>query len=101
MRDAVLLIAICLLTLLCGVTTIESLSEASAQKRAELFSDPSYLSREDSLITRKLITPDEVRAMHPAAQILILAHAHPVACFKTLYFLDRRYRGKGTCQGAY
>lgn len=80
---------------LCGVTTIESLSEASAQKRAELFSDPGYLSREDSLITRKLITPDEVRAMHPAAQILILAHAHPVACFKTVYFLDRRYRSNG------
>ncbi|GAB6906257.1 conserved hypothetical protein [Desulfosarcina cetonica] len=80
---------------LCGVTTIESLSERSAEKRAELFSDPSYLSREDSLITRKLITPDEVTTMHPAAQILILAHAHPVACFKTAYFLDRRYRGKG------
>lgn len=79
---------------LCGVTTIESLSEASAQKRAELFSDPGYLSREDSLITRKLITPDEVTTMHPAAQILILAHAHPVACFKTVYFLDRRYRSK-------
>jgi type IV secretion system protein VirD4 len=77
---------------LCGTTTIESLSEASAQKRAELFSDPGYLSREDSLISRKLITPDEVTTMHPAAQILILAHAHPVACFKTVYFLDQRYR---------
>ena len=79
---------------LCGVTTIESLSERSAEIRAQAFSDPGYLSREDSLISRKLITPDEVRAMHPATQILILAHAHPVACFKTVYFLDQRYRSK-------
>lgn len=79
---------------LCGTTTIESLSERSVEKRAELFSDPQFLSREDSLISRKLITPDEVRTMHPAAQILILSHAHPVACFKTAYFLDQRYRRK-------
>jgi len=77
---------------LCGVTTIESLSERSAEKRAELFSDLGYLSREDNLISRKLITPDEVRTMHPASQILILSHAFPVACFKTAYFLDQRYR---------
>ncbi len=77
---------------LCGITTIESLSEKTAEKRAELFSDPGYLSREDSLISRKLITPDEVTTMHPAAQILLLGHAHPIACFKTVYFLDRRYR---------
>ena len=79
---------------LCGATTIESLSESSAQKRAELFSDPGYLSRDDSLISRSLITPDEVTTMHPSAQILILSHAHPVACFKTVYFLDQRYRSK-------
>jgi type IV secretion system protein VirD4 len=79
---------------LCGVTTVESLSERSAEKRAELFSDPHFLSREDSLISRKLITPDEVMTMHPAAQVLILSHAHPVACFKTAYFLDQRYRAK-------
>lgn len=79
---------------LCGTTTIESLSETSTLKRAELFNDPNYLSREDSLISRKLITPDEVRSMHPASQILILSHAHPVICFKTAYFLDSRYRQK-------
>ena len=79
---------------LCGTTTIESLSETSAQKRAELFSDPNFLSREDSLISRKLITPDEVRTMHPASQILILSHAHPITCFKTAYFMDQRYRQK-------
>ena len=32
--------------------------------------------------------------MHPSAQILILSHAYPVACFKTAYFLDRRFRDK-------
>lgn len=79
---------------LCGTTTIESLSEDSAEKRAQIFSDPGFLSREDSLISRKLITPDEVRTMHPATQILILSHAHPVTCFKTAYFLDQRYRKK-------
>ena len=79
---------------LCGMTTIESLSEYSAQRRAGLFSDPNFLSREDSLISRSLITPDEVMTMHPASQILILSHANPIACFKTAYFLDRRYRHK-------
>ncbi len=79
---------------LCGVGTIESISEASAEKRAGLFSDPRYLSREDALTSRNLITPDEVMTMHPSAQLLILAHAHPVSCFKTAYFLDKRYRRK-------
>lgn len=79
---------------LCGIGTVESLSQASAEKRAGLFSDPHYLSRDDALISRSLITPDEVMTMHPAAQILILSHTYPVACFKTAYFLDRRYRNK-------
>ncbi|MBT2970529.1 MAG: type IV secretory system conjugative DNA transfer family protein [Candidatus Thiodiazotropha sp. (ex Ctena orbiculata)] len=77
---------------LSGITTIESLSEYSAEMRAGLFSDPNFLSRDDALISRSLITPDEVMIMHPSAQLLILSHAHPVACFKTAYFLDRRYR---------
>ncbi len=79
---------------LCGITTIESLSEFSAERRAGLFSDPQFLSREDSLISRSLITPDEIMTMHPVAQILILSHANPVTCFKTVYFLDKRYRNK-------
>lgn len=77
---------------LCGITTVESLSTRSAELRAGLFVDPQYLSREDSLVSRHLVTPDEVTTMHPASQILILSHAHPVACFKTAYFLDQRYR---------
>ncbi|MEW8693316.1 MAG: type IV secretory system conjugative DNA transfer family protein [Candidatus Thiodiazotropha endolucinida] len=79
---------------LCGIGTVESVSEASAKRRAELLSDPHYLSREDALVSRSLITPDEVRTMHPATQLLILSHAYPVACFKTAYFLDKRYRDK-------
>lgn len=79
---------------LCGITTIESLSQRSAEVRAGLLSDPQYLSREDSLVSRPLVTPDEVTTMHPSSQILILSHAHPVACFKTAYFLDQRYRKK-------
>lgn len=77
---------------LCGVTTIESLSEFSAERRAELFSDPHYLSKDDSLISRSLVTPDEVMTMSPAIQLLIMSHAHPAACFKGAYFLDSRYR---------
>lgn len=79
---------------LCGITTIESLSEYSASMRAGLFSDPNYLSRDDGLISRSLITPDEIMTMHPSAQILILSNAHPVICFKTAYFLDSRFRKK-------
>ena len=79
---------------LCGIGTVESVSHASAERRAGLFSDPNYLSRDDGLISRSLITPDEVMTMHPAAQILVLSHAYPVACFKTAYFLDKRYRKK-------
>jgi len=79
---------------LCGITTIESLSEYSAEMRARLFSDPNFLSREDALTSRSLITPDEVMTMSPVAQILILSHANPIACFKTAYFLDHRYRNK-------
>ncbi|MCU7859114.1 MAG: type IV secretory system conjugative DNA transfer family protein [Candidatus Thiodiazotropha sp. (ex Lucinoma kastoroae)] len=79
---------------LCGVTTIESLSALSAEKRAGLFSDPKYLSRDDALTSRSLITPDEIMTMHPASQILLLSHARPIACFKTVYFLDKRYRSK-------
>lgn len=79
---------------LCGVTTIESLSHASATMRAGLFTDPNYLSRDDGLTSRSLITPDEIMTMHPAVQILILPHAHPVICFKSVHFLDARYRNK-------
>ena len=79
---------------LCGMTTIESLSHSSAELRAGLFTDPDYLSRDDGLNSRSLITPDEIMTMHPATQILILPHAHPVACFKSAYFLDSRYRNK-------
>lgn len=79
---------------LCGTGTVESLSEASMQRRAALFSDPNYLSRDDGVNARSLITPDEVRTMHPSTQLLILPYAHPIACFKTAYFLDGRYRDK-------
>lgn len=77
---------------LCGITTVESLSVYSAEIRARLFSDPNFLSREDALTSRALITPDEVMTMSPVAQILILSHANPIVCFKTAYFLDQRYR---------
>jgi len=79
---------------LCGVGTVESLSQNTAELRASLFSSPHALTREDMVQSRPLITPDEVMTMHPAAQVLILANSHPVSCFKTAYFLDRRFRHK-------
>lgn len=79
---------------LCGVGTVESLSLETVEERANLFGDPHYLSRNDLVQARALITPDEVMTMHPAAQLLILAHANPVNAYKTAYFLDRRYRDR-------
>ncbi|WP_444994766.1 type IV secretory system conjugative DNA transfer family protein [Aliikangiella sp. IMCC44359] len=79
---------------LCGVGTVESVSETSAEMRAKLLSDPNYANSNDQAKDRPLITPDEVITMHPAVQILILSYADPVICFKTVYFLDSRYRDK-------
>lgn len=82
------------LSRLSGTTTIEFVSETSAQYRAGLTSDPNYYSRDDHVLSRPLITPSEIRVMHPSAQLLILANAHPVTAYKTAYFLDHRYRDK-------
>jgi len=82
------------LSKMCGTTTIEQLSENSAALRAGLFTDPNCLSRDDAQTSRNLITPDEIMTMHPAAQLLLLAHAHPITAYKTAYFLDSRYRNK-------
>jgi type IV secretion system protein VirD4 len=77
-----------------GLSTVLHLSEDSAALRAGLVSDPNYLSREDMHLARPLITPDELMVMHPSAQLILLAHAHPVTAYKTAYFLDSRYRDK-------
>lgn len=77
-----------------GLSTVLHLSEESAALRAGLVSDPHYLSREDMHLARPLITPDELMVMHPSAQLILLAHAHPVTAYKTAYFLDSRYRDK-------
>ncbi|MGH1404340.1 MAG: type IV secretory system conjugative DNA transfer family protein [Alphaproteobacteria bacterium] len=82
------------LSKLCGTTTIESLSEVSAAMRAGLFTDPEYTSSLDHYVSRPLITPDEFRSLHPAVQVLILANANPVICYKSCYFLDALYRDR-------
>ncbi len=82
------------LSKLCGGATIEFVSEASAQYRASIASDPNYYSRDGQVFSRPLITPSEIRVMHPSAQLLIFANAHPATAFKTAYFLDDRYRDK-------
>lgn len=79
---------------LCGSGTVESLTEDTAARRSSLFCDPDWLSRDDAIHQRPLITPDEVMTMHPAAQLLILASTNPVSAFKPAYFLDRRFRDR-------
>ena len=54
--------------------------------RAGLFADPFYLSRDDAMLGRALITPDEIMTMRPCAQLILLAHAHPVTAYKTAYY---------------
>lgn len=82
------------LSKMCGTTTIEHVSESSAAYRAGLFTDPHFLSRDDFLHGRALITPDEIMTMHPCAQLLLLAHARPITAYKTAYFLDAKFRDR-------
>jgi type IV secretion system protein VirD4 len=79
---------------LCGISTVENISRISTEQRALLLGNPSYLSREDQRHQRALITPDEVMTMHPTTQLLVLANANPVACYKDAYMLNQRYRDR-------
>lgn len=79
---------------LCGVGTVEQVTYESAVRRQGLLGDPAYFTREDALAGRPLITPDELMTLHPAVQVLVLANAHPAACFKAPYFLDARFRDR-------
>lgn len=81
------------LSKLCGVGTAEHLTYESAMRRRYLLGDPTYTSREDARIARPLVTPDEIMTMHPATQLLVLANASPIVCFRAPYFLDSRFRG--------
>ena len=76
---------------LCGMTTVTSLSEGSAAMRSRLTGDPHYLTREDTLHSRRLITPEEIMVLHPALQILLFDNTDPILALKTAYFLDQRY----------
>lgn len=79
---------------LCGVATMESLSQISADHRSTLLGNPNFLSQQDRLSQRPLITPDEIMTMHPTTQLLALANANPVVCFKDAYFLNKLYRDR-------
>lgn len=79
---------------LCGTTTAEYLSANSAAMRGSMMGDPEYFSSEDQLYSRPLITPDELRVLHPSLMLLILSGAYPVICYKTVYFLDKYFRDK-------
>lgn len=82
------------LSKMCGRTSIEQISNETAEKRASLFGDPKYFGADDRLEGRSLITPEEIMTMHPGVQLLILAGANPVMAYKTAYFLDRVYRDR-------
>lgn len=77
---------------LCGTTTVEALSAYSAEKRAGLVSDPDFFSRHDSVISRPLITPDEIMTLPPSQQILFFSNLPPIKGYKTIYFMEKRYR---------
>ena len=82
------------LSKMCGIATIEHLSEYSSLLRAGLISDTHFFNRDDALYGRSLITPNEIMTMHPCAQLILLAHTQPVTAYKTAYFLDTQYRNK-------
>ena len=82
------------LSKLCGTATVEHLTYDTAVRRQQLWSDPDYFARHDGLASRRLITPDEMMTLHPAVQVLVLANAYPVNCFKAPYYLDARFRDR-------
>jgi type IV secretion system protein VirD4 len=77
---------------LCGLGTVESLSVDTALARAAMLADPDYFTRQDHQVARPLITPGEMMTLHPTVQVLLLANAWPAPAYKVPYFLDARYR---------
>ncbi len=79
---------------LCGSTSIEELSQFTAEKRASLFGSPNYFGAGDRMNRRALINPDELMTLHPGVQLLVLAGANPAMTYKTAYFLDKQFRNR-------
>lgn len=82
------------LSKLCGSTSVEELSQYTAEKRASLFGSPHYLGAGDRIARRALINPEELMTLHPSVQLLVLAGANPSMTYKTAYFLDKQYRNR-------
>jgi type IV secretion system protein VirD4 len=80
------------LSALCGTASVEQLSFESARERAHIIGDPDYRSAGDALIGRRLITPEELMALHPSVQLIKLAAARPVMAYRPVYFLEERFR---------
>ncbi|MBX9874161.1 MAG: type IV secretory system conjugative DNA transfer family protein [Beijerinckiaceae bacterium] len=58
-----------------------------------LDSEKSGISYGQQHIARPLMTPDEVRNMHPTAQMLFIAGQRPIIAGKLKYFADREFAG--------
>ncbi|MDP3258536.1 type IV secretory system conjugative DNA transfer family protein, partial [Bosea sp. (in: a-proteobacteria)] len=58
-----------------------------------LDSEKSGISYGEQHVARTLMTPDEVRNMHPTAQMLFIANQRPIIAGKLRYFADREFQG--------
>jgi type IV secretion system protein VirD4 len=58
-----------------------------------LDSEKSGISYGEQHVARLLMTPDEVRNMHPTAQMLFIAGQRPIIAGKLRYFADREFQG--------
>lgn len=57
-----------------------------------LDSEKSGISYGEQHVARPLMTPDEVRNMHPTAQMLFIANQRPIIAGKLRYFTDREFQ---------
>lgn len=84
---------------LCGQTTVERISVATAEKRqGEKFmgveiepEDPNYTSMADQSFGRALMMPEEVMRLQSHMQLMFLPQADPLICRKVPYYKNARY----------
>jgi type IV secretion system protein VirD4 len=58
-----------------------------------LDAEKSGISYGEQHVARPLMTPDEVRDMHPTRQMLFIANQRPIVTGKLRYFADREFEG--------
>ncbi len=58
-----------------------------------LDAEKSGISYGEQHVAHPLMTPDEVRNMHPSGQMLFIANQRPIIASKLRYFADREFEG--------